>query len=57
MKRKIIERIHEIQMLILKANEAELNKIGVELLEIEKQLMLYPEKGKQNVFSGKKFNA
>lgn len=44
MKKDIIKRLHEIQMRIIKANEAELNKIGVELLEIEKKLMLYVEK-------------
>ena len=33
MKKRIIKRLHEIQMQIIKANETELNKIGVELLE------------------------
>ena len=55
MKRRIIKRLHQIQMQILKANEAELNKIGVELLEIEKKLMLYMPKEKHNVFTDKKF--
>ena len=54
MKEKIIKRLHQIQMQILKADEAELNKIGVELLEIEKKLMLYVPKEKSifqnNVF-------
>lgn len=54
MKRKIIKRLHQIQMQILKADEAELNKIGVELLEIEKKLMLYVPKQK-SVFQDKKF--
>jgi hypothetical protein len=54
MKRRIIKRLHQIQMQILKADEAELNKIGVELLEIEKKLMLYTAKQK-NTFQDKKF--
>ncbi|MBQ9731188.1 MAG: hypothetical protein IJV94_03715 [Bacilli bacterium] len=54
MKRKIIKRLHQIQMQILKADEVELNKIGVELLEIEKKLMLYVPKQKPT-FQDKKF--
>lgn len=54
MKKRIIKRLHQIQMQILKADEAELNKIGVELLEIEKRLMLYVPKQK-NTFQDKKF--
>ena len=46
MKKRIIKRLHQIQMQILKADDAELNKIGVELLEIEKKLMLYTQKQK-----------
>lgn len=38
---KLIKRLHEIQMEILKANDKELEKIGIELLEIEKKLMTY----------------
>ena len=55
MKKRIIKRLHQIQMQILKVNDAELNKIGVELLEIEKKLMLYIPKEKHNVFTDKKF--
>ena len=54
MKKKIIQRLHEIQMQILKADEPELNKIGVELLEIEKKLMTYTPKQK-SVSADKKF--
>ena len=54
MKKRIIKRLHQIQMQILKADEQELNKIGVELLEIEKKLMLYVPKQK-NAFQDKKF--
>ena len=49
MKQRIIRRLHQIQMQILKADEPELNKIGVELLEIEKKLMLYTPEQKQSV--------
>ena len=54
MKKRIIKRLHQIQMQILKADEQELNKIGVELIEIEKKLMLYVAKQK-SVFQDKKF--
>ena len=54
MKKRIIKKLHQIQMQILKADEAELNKIGVELLDIEKKLMLYTPKQKP-VFQDKKF--
>ena len=55
MKKRIIKRLHQIQMQILKADEAELNKIGVELLEIEKKLMLYVPNKQKNIFQDKKF--
>lgn len=51
MKKRIIRRLHQIQMQILKADESELNKIGVELLEIEKKLMLYVPKQKVSFMS------
>jgi hypothetical protein len=54
MKKRIIKRLHQIQMQILKADEAELNKIGVELIEIEKKLMLYVAKQKPSVFNDNK---
>lgn len=37
----IIKRLQEIQVLIIKADSAELNKLGVELAEIEKKLLNY----------------
>ena len=40
MKEKIIKRLNEIVFEILKADEEELNKIGAELLEIEKKLIV-----------------
>ena len=45
MKKPLIKRLHEILIEIVKADDRSLDKIGVELLEIEKQLMTwYPEK-------------
>ena len=45
MKKALLKRLHEILMEIAKADDRSLDKIGVELLEIEKQLMTwYPEK-------------
>lgn len=43
MKKKLLQRLHEILIEIAKADEAELNKIGAELVDIEKKLMLYVE--------------
>ncbi len=36
---KIIKRLHELQILILKANEKELDAIAVELCDIEKKII------------------
>lgn len=44
MKKKLIKRLHEIIMEIVNADEAELNAIGIELLEIEKKLVKYQNK-------------
>jgi hypothetical protein len=41
MKKRLIKRLHQIMIEIVKADEVELNKIGAELLDIEKKLMLY----------------
>jgi hypothetical protein len=38
---KLIKRLNEIIAEILKADDAELDKIGIELLDIEKKLMGY----------------
>ena len=38
-KEKIIKRLHQLQMLILSANEKELDKIAIELVEIEKKII------------------
>lgn len=51
MKKRIIKKLHQIQMQILKADEAELNKIGVELLDIEKKVMLYVSKPKKSILA------
>ena len=37
----ILKRLHEILSEIVKANDAQLDKIGAELAEIEKHLMTY----------------
>lgn len=45
MKKALLKRLHEILIEIVKADDRGLDKIGVELLEIEKQLMTwYPDK-------------
>ena len=41
MKKNIIKRLNQIVIEILKADEAELNRIGAELLDIEKKLLTY----------------
>jgi hypothetical protein len=43
MKEKILKRLHQLQIEIIKANDKELDKIGLELIDIEKQLLLYNE--------------
>ena len=43
MKEKILKRLHQLQIAIIKANDKELDKIGLELIDIEKQLLLYNE--------------
>lgn len=41
MKKDLIKRLNQILIEIVKADDAELNKIGAELLEIEKKLITY----------------
>jgi len=41
----ILKRLHEILLEIGKANDAELDKIGIELADIEKELLQYRERG------------
>ena len=48
MKQKLIKRLQELMLQIITCNDEELNKIGIELAEIEKQLMTWQEKNKQN---------
>lgn len=48
MKQKLIKRLQELMLQIITCNDEELNKIGVELAEIEKQLITWQEKNKQN---------
>ena len=51
MKAKILKRLHQLQMDILEANDAELDKIGLELIEIEKQLLQYQDKRKNEIIN------
>lgn len=44
-KNAILKRLHEILLEIGKANGAELDKIGIELADIEKELLQYRERG------------
>ena len=44
MKTKLLKRLHELLILIVNANDEELDKIGVELVDIEKKLMQYNDK-------------
>lgn len=48
MKQKLIKRLQELMLQIITCNDEELNKIGIELAEIEKQLITWQEKNKQN---------
>ncbi len=49
MKAKLIKRLHQIILEIAKADDRDLNRIGVELAEIEKKLLGYvPEKKHTN---------
>ena len=41
MKKALLKRLHEILIEIAKADDKGLEKIGVELLEIEKELMTW----------------
>ena len=51
MKIKILKRLHQLQMDILKANDADLDKISLELIEIEKQLLQYQDKRKNEIIN------
>ena len=51
MKEKILKRLHQLQMDIVKANDAEIDKIGLELVEIEKQLLKYQDKRKNEIIN------
>ena len=48
MKTKLIKRLNEIMLEIVRAEDKELDAIGAELLEIEKKLIKYTEKRKTN---------
>jgi len=51
MKIKILKRLHQLQMDILKANDADWDKISLELIEIEKQLLQYQDKRKNEIIN------
>ena len=44
MKQKLIKKLHDLMLQIITCNDAELDKIGTELAEIEKQLITWQEK-------------
>lgn len=44
MKQKLIKKLHELMIRIVNCKDADLDKIGVELAEIEKQLITWQEK-------------
>lgn len=44
MKEKILKRLHAILIDIVRANDEDLDKIGIELAEIEKKLLAYKKK-------------
>jgi len=43
-KEKIVKKLHAILIEIIRANDEDLDKIGVELAEIEKKLLAYKKK-------------
>lgn len=47
MKEKIIKKLHALMLQIITCGDAELDKIGIELAEIEKQLITWQEKKSQ----------
>lgn len=47
MKAKILKELHQILIQIAKADDSELNKIGVKLAEIEKELFTYTSTSKK----------
>ena len=55
MKAKILKKLYKLQMDILKANDAELDKIGLELIEIEKQLLKYQDKCKNEIIDWQEY--
>ena len=44
MKQKLIKKLHDLMLQIITCNDTELDKIGIELAEIEKQLINWQEK-------------
>lgn len=50
-KQKILKKLHSLLIDIVKADNVELNKIGVELTEIEKKLISYTSASKETSIS------
>lgn len=54
MKEKLLKELHKMLIAIVKADDAELDKIGARLVEIEKELVSYrPNKKSKFDFSQK----
>jgi hypothetical protein len=54
MKEKLLKELHKMIIAIVKANDADLEKIGARLVEIEKELVTYqPNKKNKIDFSQK----
>lgn len=54
MKEKLLKELHKMIIAIVKANDADLEKIGARLVEIEKELVTYqPNKKSKIDFSQK----
>lgn len=54
MKEKILKKLHQILIDIVRADEPELDKIGEELVEIEKRIMMYGSKQKVSLIDKSK---
>ncbi len=54
MKERLLKELHKMLIAIVKADDADLDKIGVKLVDIEKELMLYQPDKKVKVDFSKK---
>ncbi len=53
-KQKILKKLHSLLIDIVKADDAELNRIGVELTEIEKKLISYTSNKETSISAPRK---